>query len=159
MAEELDLDSNEGDTEEIISRKDSRIKSLLEKNKLTSEERDEKDRLLKEKEELLANTSKENEFLKGFTKVSTKYQGANDYQDKIWEKVKSGYDVEDATVSVLNKEGKFIPPEQIQERESPAGGSASTGITDKADKPINQRSKEELRAALIEQEQKGEFKL
>jgi len=156
MADDLDLELE--DEQENINKVELRIKKLSEKVKLTSEERDEKDKLLQEKESLLANTSKELEFFKGFSKVSAKYQGANEYQDKIWEKVKSGYDVEDATISILAKEGKYTPQAPKVERESAAGGSASTSMSDN-EKTAQDMSQDERKAALLALEAKGEFHL
>src|SRR3990167_2382550 len=104
--EELDLELDE---QENINKVEKRIKSLSEKVKLTSEERDElkglNEGLTAEKHTL----SKERDFYKGFNQVSAKYPGANEYQDKILEKVNQGYDVEDATISILAKECKYNP--------------------------------------------------
>ena len=157
MADELELDLNE-DNQEELTRKDSRIKSLSEKVKLTSEERD---ALAKAKEEeTLARTSaeKERDFFKGFSQVSTKYQGATEYQDKIWEKVKAGYDMEDATVAILNKEGKLQNSPQPEVKQPlAAGGSASTGINDTAEKPLDKMSRQEMKDTLLDLERKGEL--
>ena len=70
MADEELLDFELDD--DINNKVERRIKSLSEKVKLTSEERDEKDRILKERDEQLANASKERDFFKGFNQVSTK---------------------------------------------------------------------------------------
>lgn len=155
MENEIDLNL-EQDNEEI-TRKDNRIKSLSDKVKLTAEERD---NLAKEKEEIAQariQAEKERDFFKGFNTLSSKYQGANEYQDKIWEKVKSGYELEDATIAILAKEGKLQgaptpPPEKIVA----AGGSAATGIADAVEKPPKTMPRDELRAALMEAESKGE---
>jgi len=125
------------------ARSDNRFKDLSEKVETTAKERDEANAA-----KLAAE--KETEFYKGFSKVATKYEGAADYQDKILEKVNSGYDLEDATISVLAKAGKFTAP--VKERSSPAGGSASTAIQAGDDKPVNEMSRQEKRAALIEME-------
>lgn len=143
MADELNLDLDENNNEDI-NRNEERFKKLSEKVKLTAKERDElkaeAEKVKAEKEAL----AKEAEFYKGFTKVSSKYQGAADYQDKIWEKVKSGYAIEDAAVSTLVSEGKYMPPPTPETKETVAGGSAATGITD-SDKSINEMSTEEKR--------------
>lgn len=132
--------------EEKPQRSDNRFKDLSEKVKTTAEERD---KLAKEAEE----AKKEAEFYKNFNKASTKYQEAGNYQDKIREKVMSGYDMEDAMVSVLAKEGK-LNPTQIQ-RQSPAGGSASTAMRSTDDKPVNEMTQAEKRAALVEFEREN----
>lgn len=154
MTEELELEL-EGE-EETITRKDNRIKSLSDKVKTTSEERD---TLAKEKAEAEAKAEaaqKDADFFKNFNTVSTKYQGSNEYQDKIREKVALGLDVEEATMLVMTKEGKYIPPAPIIERESAAGGSAATGINDSVEKKANQLSQSELRSRLEEIEARGE---
>jgi chromosome condensin MukBEF ATPase and DNA-binding subunit MukB len=159
MADELELDLNEDNQEEIISRKDSRIKSLSDKVKTTSEERD---ALAKEKEELRSKAEaaqKDADFFKGFNTLSSKYQGATEYQEKIREKVMSGYDLEDATISILAKEGKYTPPAPTMERESAAGGSAVTNMKGGDDKTPDKMSQAERLAALKEMESKGELDL
>ena len=90
--------------------------------------------------------------------LSAKYKDAIEYQDKILEKVRSGYEVEDATISILAKEGKYNPTQPEEEKESAAGGSASTSLKG-GGKTFEEMTKEEKRAALAEMESKGEFKL
>lgn len=147
--EELNLE------EEEVNKVEKRIKSLSEKVKLTSEERDEKAKLLEQRDAQLADVSKERDFLKGFNQVSAKYQGASEYQDKIYEKVKAGYDVEDAAISILAKEGKYTP--SPVERETAAGGSAANVVSKGGSKDLKDMSRDEMRAALKEAEAKGEF--
>lgn len=156
MAEdELDLNLEENNNEEI-TRKDNRIKSLSDKVKATAEERDAKAKALEEAEAKAKVAQADAEFFKTFNKVSAKFSGANDYQDKIREKVALGLDVEEATMLVLAKEGKYSPPVQPLVRESAAGGSAATGITDSVEKKPGQMSRDELRAQLQEIESRGE---
>ena len=159
MAEEeldLELDTSQ---EESINKVEKRIKSLSEKVKLTSEERDElkglNDSLTAEKHSL----SKERDFYKGFNQVSAKYPGANEYQDKILEKVNAGYEVEDATISILAKEGKFSPVVPVVEKETAAGGSASTALKGGESKTPAEMTQAEREAALRDYEAKGELKL
>jgi len=157
MADELELDLTEDNQEEIISRKDSRIKSLSDKVKLTSEERD---TLAKEKEELSAKAAalqKDADFFKGLNTLSSKYQGVHEFQDKIQEKFKSGYDLEDAAISILAKEGKYVPPAPVIERQSPVGGSANTTVTGTDGKGPQEMTQAERLAALTELEAKGEL--
>lgn len=151
---ELDLDLEENKVER-------RIKQLSEKVKLTAQERDE---LAKAKEDALAekdSVSKERDFYKGFSQVASKHSAAAEYQDKIWEKVKQGYEIEDATISVLAKEGKYSAPAVPQapvERENPTGGSAATALTGGGQKSIGEMNREELRAALLDADSRGEFR-
>ena len=158
MAEEefeLDLDENQ----ENINKVEKRIKSLSEKVKLTSEERDELKGLNENLTTEKANLSKERDFYKGFNQVSTKYPGAHEYQDKILEKVNAGYDVEDATISILAKEGKYNPASPPVEIEKAAGGSAATALKGNDSKTPQEMSQDERRAMLLEMESKGELSL
>lgn len=154
--EELDLEFEE---EENINKVEKRIKTLSEKVKLTSEERDELKGLNAELTTEKESITKERDFFKGFNQVATKYQGANEYQDKIWEKVKSGYDVEDATISILAKEGKYTPAQPVAKGEVAAGGSANTAMRGGEEKTPDKMTQEERRAALMEAEARGEFGL
>lgn len=159
MADELDLELELDENQENINKVEKRIKSLSEKVKLTSEERDElkglNENLTQEKESI----SKERDFFKDFNGISAKYQGANEYQDKIWEKVKSGYDVEDATISILAKEGKYTPSQPKQDIGNFAGGSATTSMQGGDKKAPHEMSQDELRNELLGLEAKGEFRL
>lgn len=125
-----------------------RNKDLSEKVKLTSQERDE---LAKQKETLEAEKvaiSKERDFFKDFNTAASKYPNATEFQEKIKEKVMAGYDMEDAAVSVLAKEGKLTAP--VTPKDSPAGGSATTNIP-AGEKSVDEMTQEERRAALIKQ--------
>ncbi len=145
-------DEQTNDDEEVIpeekpevkpSRPENRFKDLSEKVETTAKERDEANAKA-------VAAEKEVEFYKGFSKVSSKYEGASDYQDKILEKVNSGYDLEDATISVLAKAGKL--QNSLQARQSPAGGSASTAIQAGDDKPVSEMTTAEKREKLLEYE-------
>lgn len=151
MEEELELDLEENKVEK-------RIKNLSDKVKTTSEERDAKTKLAEEAEIAKTNAEKERDFYKGFNQVSTKHPNATEYQDKIWEKVKAGYELEDATISILAKEGKYTQVETPVQRESAAGGSAATAMAGMGQKSLSEMSKAEKREALNELESKGEFK-
>lgn len=153
---ELDLDLT--NHEEIITRKDKKYKSLSEKFETSEKEKADLSKAKEEAEAKALALEKEVEFSKGFNTVSSKYQGASEYQDAIREKVLAGYDLEDATVAVLNKEGKFTPAQQVEERVSIAGGSASTSITYSGDKKPEEMSRAELKGALQDLESKGEFR-
>lgn len=159
MDNELELDLQEDNQEEIINRNKKRINSLSEKLGTSEKEKAELAEAKAKAEAEAAEAKKDAEFFKNFNQVSAKYQGASEYQDKIREKANLGLDVEEATMLILTKEGKYNPPAQPVERNNPAGGSASTSITDQSDKPIEKMSRDEMRAQLQELEKKGEFKL
>lgn len=159
MADE-DLDLELESEQDNINKVEKRIKTLSEKVKLTSQERDEKTKLLEEKETLLTNTSKERDFYKSFSQVSSKHPGASEYQDKIWERVQKGTDLEEATVAVLYKEGKLQgSPAPTPEKFTAAGGSANTALGNDSDKTPDKMSQDERRAQLLDMESKGEFHL
>jgi hypothetical protein len=122
---------------------EERITQLSEKVRLTSEERDEKARLLNE-------VTKERDFYSGFSDVVTTNPAAKDHKEDILAKVKSGYTVEDATYAVLGKAGKLgqtapAPAEPM----NPAGGSAVVNTsTNSGEKPIGEMSLAEKREAI-----------
>ena len=151
MAEELDLDLDNEDENIKNNKVERRIKDLSEKVKLTSEERDELAQAKVKAEEERDIANKERDFFKDFSTSASKYQGATEYQDKIWEKVKLGYTVEDATVSVLNAEGKFTPTAQESSKESPAGGSATNSMKGDGDKTVSEMTQAEKREELRKQ--------
>ena len=160
--EELGIDSGETqDNSETTNKIEKRMSELNKKVILTSKERDELADLNKELEAEKENAIKERDFYKGFSAISSRpeYQSASEYQEKILEKVNSGYDVEDATIAILAREGKYQPPAPEVETESPAGGSAVNQVNLKADKAPGEMNKEELRAALVEAEKKGELSI
>lgn len=115
--EQIDADINKENKVE------ERIRDLSGKVKLTSQERDELAEAKTALEQDKTKLEKERDFYKDFSATSAKYPQAGEFQDKILEKVQSGYSVEDATVSVLNSEGKLIP--QKEDVEIVAGGSAT----------------------------------
>lgn len=135
--------------ENKLSEGDKRIKQLSEKVRLTSEERDEKDKLLKESGEKIATLERENSFNSGFADMLGTYTAAKDHREDIKAKVLSGYTVEDATLAVLGKAGKLtgvtITPQ------SPAGGSATTTVTSTQDKEVKDMSQAERRAQLAKE--------
>lgn len=137
-------------TEEIAAsnsetRTNQRINELSEKVKLTSQERDEKDRLLKESGDKIATLEKENAFNSGFSDILGTHTAAKDHKDEIKAKVLAGYSVEDATYAVLGKAGKLgNAPAQAQV----AGGSADTAISTTATKTTAEMSLQEKRAQL-----------
>lgn len=159
MPDENEFDFNLDEVEQKINNKnkvEERFRELSSKVKLTSEERDtlrtSLDKELADKELI----TKERDFFSGFSDSVAKYPQAAEFKDSIKEKVLAGYTPEDATIAVLAKEGKLSMP---TERPMVAGGSASNGINSSAEKGVGEMNRDELRAALVEAEQKGEFKL
>lgn len=147
MADEDLLDLELEDKENLVEK---RIKGLSEKVKLTSQERDE---LAKAKAELEAERdtiSKERDFYASFSDSISKYPTASEYKESIKEKVMSGYTVEDATVAVLAKEGKLSSsPTPEAPKDNPAGGSAVVN-PGSGEKGLDEMSRDEKRAALVE---------
>lgn len=135
--------------EETINRDDKRLESLSSKVKETAQERD-------AATAAQAAAEKERDFYKGFSTIATKYQAAAEFQDKILEKVNAGYDIEDATVSVLNKEGKLSAPPAAAPGPA-AGGSAMVNIPDGGTKSLADMTQADRRAALIEAEKRGDL--
>lgn len=153
MEEELVLE------EEEINRTNSRIKSLSDKVKSTSEERDALKTKADEAEAKAAAALKDAEFYKGFNPMTSKYPGSSEYQDKIREKAALGLDVEEATMLVMAKEGKYTPSQPVVERSSATGGSAVTNLKDGDSKSPDKMTQDERKAALMEAEAKGEWGL
>lgn len=150
----LDLDNIESNVEKKVKVK-NRFEELSEKVILTSKERD--DALAKAKLEELAriDVEKERDFLKDFSSNVSKYPGAGEYQDKILEKVKSGYSTEDAMVSVLAKEGKLTAP--IPEVKTPQAEGGSAPNSFEGPKDISKMTLPEKLEALKEADRTGEL--
>lgn len=135
---------------------EKRIKDLSGKAKTFAEERD-TERTAKEEAILKSETSeKKAAFYKDFSKLSAKYSAAPEHLDEIEAKVLSGYDPEDATVSVLMKAGKFSPQAPTEVRQA-AGGSATNTINVGATKSASEMLQADRRAALIAAEQAGDI--
>lgn len=139
---------------------DQRIDKLL-SDKAKADDLAAKASKAQEKAEKEAEVAKKDlEFFKNFNTVSSKYQGAAEYQDQIKEKTALGLDVEEATMLVLAKEGKYTPPPQPKAPvASPAGGSASTTLQSGGEKPIGEMTQDERRAQLMEAEKRGDIAL
>lgn len=132
---------------------EERITDLSEKVRTASQERDaEKAARLKAEEEAKAK-DKEVSFYKDFSKAASQFPNAAEFQDEIRTKVMSGYSTEDAIVSVLNSKGKLIT--KAPEKPIVAGGSSVTPPVRTAQKELHEMSREEKRAALLEEEKKG----
>jgi len=156
MADELDLDLDL--EEDINSKVKQRIDTALSKRdeaqKLASEKEAEAQKALEEK----AQIEKERDFYASFSDSTAKYPNAHEFKDSIKEKVMSGYSVEDATVAVLAKEGKLTVESTPKEVISPMGGSAQINIPS-GEKSIQEMTREEKRAALMEAEKRGDLYL
>lgn len=154
MPDENELDLEQLDTEiEKENKVEKRIKDLSEKVRLTSEERDEQKRLLEEAVSKTAGLEKERDFLNSFGEQLAKYPEASSFKDKIKERVLKGYSVEDAVTAVLVSEGKYNPPQAPID--NVAGGSAPTLHQAGGEKPINQLTRDEKLAKLLELEAQG----
>lgn len=155
MADELILDIESED----INKTQERIKNLSSKVKTTAQERD---MALEREKEAMSKAQlaeKERDFYAGFADIYPKYNAAPQYKEQIKEKVMAGYSVEDATVAVLNKEGKLTsaPPAPPPPPPPAAGGSASTVLPDGGTKPLTELSRDEKRNALLEAEKRGDI--
>ncbi len=131
------------ETPEKPARSDNRFKDLSDKVELTAKERDEANLKAQAAE-------KEVEFYKGFNKVADKFEGANEYQDKIKEKFLSGTDLEEAAVTTLYKAGKLNNMPAAARRDSPVGGSAATAMRGSGEKTVSEMTQAEKRQALID---------
>lgn len=154
----LDLDKIEQEAEEQLKVK-NRYKQLSEKVILTEKEKGELSKAKEELEKSNATLAKERDFFKDFSTHSSKYPNATEYQDKIWEKVKVGYDVEDAIVSTLSKEGKLPTPVTPKVDVNVEGGSAPNQIGDLGDKTVSEMTTEEKLTALGEAEKRGDISI
>lgn len=143
---------------EVKNKVEERIKNLSEKVRLTSEERDNLAKLKQDLEIERDTAIKEKNFYANFADSVSKYPEAAQFKDKIREKVLAGYDPEDATLAILAREGKLSQKQEaVVERESPAGGSASTNVPISGSKPVKDMSRDEKRAALLDLESNGEL--
>lgn len=154
--EEIDLEALDKELDQE-GKVEKRIRALSEKVKFTSEERDSARHESEEKDKKISELEKERGFLSSFGDQTTKYPDAIAFRDKIKEKVLVGYSVEDATVSVLNSEGKLFTTKKEVSLENPAGGSAPTSPQVSVDKKVSEMSREEKRNALLEAEKRGDL--
>lgn len=148
---ELDLDN-----QEVNNKVEKRIKDLSEKVKTTAQERDELAKGKADADIARATAEKERDFYSSFADSASTHPEASSYKDAIKEKVLAGYSVEDATVSVLAKEGKLTNYTPIPTRsENPAGGSATTNLQSDTQKSLSEMTRDEKREALIKAESEG----
>lgn len=140
------------------SKVEKRIKTLSNKVKLTAQERDNEVKARKKAETERDNLKKDNEFSTSFAE-NPHFSVAKDYKDEIKKKVSGGYSVDDAIVSVLAKEGKLDAIKVVIKPDNPAGGSSPNLPTTGDQKPLNDMSREEKRAAVMEEMNKGNISL
>lgn len=160
MAEEINNSEPDLETPEEKPRMEQRMDKLL-SDKAKAEELAAKADKAREKALSEAEVAKKDlEFFKTFNTVSSKYQGAAEYQDQIKEKTALGLDVEEATMLVLTKEGKYTPPPVPKvPTPSPVGGSAINTLKVGGEKPVGDMTQEERRAQLVEAEKRGDIGL
>ena len=143
----LDLDNLEVQAEEKLKVK-NRFEKLSEKVILASAK-------AQAETDARVNAEKERDFYKDFSANVSKYPNASEYQDKIFEKVRSGYSTEDAMVAVLVREGKFSSEAPQISSPQVEGGSAPTTIS--GDKDLNLMTAAEKLAALTEADKTGDL--
>lgn len=142
MADEIIIDPQEP------SEAQKRITQLSEKVRLTSVERDEKDRLLGESNKKIAELERENTFNSGFVDVLSTHAAAKDHKDDIKAKVVAGMSIEDATFAVLGKAGKLGTQPQTPTHQVAGGGSAPNNPQQGAEKTVSEMTQAERRAEL-----------
>ncbi len=151
----VDLDQIENNADKQLQAK-NRFQQLANDKRTLAQEKEVLEAKNKEIEAKSLQLEKQAEFYKTFNQVSSKYPEATNYQDKIKEKVEQGYDLEDATVSVLNKEGKLSGGPITPVRPQAEGGSAVTNVSE-GDKSLNEMSMGDKLEALKELERSGEL--
>ena len=160
MDNELDLNLDELDkVETSVENKlqvKNRFEKLSEKVILTSKEKDELAKAKAELESQNHSLTKERDFFKNFSQVSSKHPEASNYQDQIFERVSKGMDTEEATVAVLYKEGKLNIPTPQVEIGNVAGGSA-INTPSQGEKDFREMSAEEKRDVLLSLQNSGEL--
>ncbi len=138
------------------NRANERFNKLTEKVGLSEKARQEAEQKAQEAESAKQAAEKERDFYSTFADMTGQYPAAKEYKDAIKEKVLAGYTPEDATVSILAKEGKlgnYTPP--APRMESPAGGSSATAMRNDFDKPLNEMTRDDKRSELLRMEQEG----
>ncbi len=112
--------------------------------------------------EIAEKKARDAEFALSFNEMSAKYPKASEFKDKVKELVDKGYDVQDATVSILAKNNALQTQEQATQEHKETqgfGGSADINISGSGKKSLEEMSKEELLAELIEAEKNGDLRL
>lgn len=159
MAEEtdlnLDLDQIETDAEKKLQAR-NRYQQLANEKNEARQKAEAAEQAKAVAEAKAAQLEKEREFYKNFTQLSSKYPEATHYQEQILERVNKGYDLEEAALGLLAKEGKLGVSSQPVRTPSIEGGSALNNISE-GDKPLQEMSAAEKLAQLQELEKTGEL--
>lgn len=152
----------DGADKKVETSVDKRIKSVIAKEKNLTAEAE------KKAQEALDRASAA-EFRADFAEVSRTYPQAEKHKEAIQEKVKKGYTVADATLSVLNEKGELRTSGQgdgggnkaAVDAHAGAGGSADVAIKpDTGDrKPVKDMTQAERVTALKELEAEGKIGL
>lgn len=112
-----------------------------------------------EKRDALAKVA-DLEFSAAFDKLASLYPHATEYRDQIKTKVATGYSVDDAVISVLTKEKKFVTADEIRLNENRGrdlGGSTPNLDLDNAHK--GEKTLAELEKDFRDAEARGEIKI
>lgn len=150
----LDLDNLEVNAEKTLQVKD-RFAKLTEKGIEAERKAQEAEAKAQAEAAARQKAEKDLEFYKSFSQISTKYQGAAEFQDQIKERVDKGYDPEEAAIAVLGKEGKLGQPAQTISQPHVAGGSAQTNLGEGGSKDIRDMTSAEKAEALMQAEREG----
>lgn len=162
MENELDLNLDELDQVEASADKKLQVKNrfqqLANDKRALAQEKEAIEKAKAEAEAKAVQLEREREFYKSFNQLSSRYPEAANYQDQILERVNKGYDVEEATLGLLAKEGKLggAAPQTKPISVSAEGGSATNNITE-GEKPLNDMTEAEKFSQLQEMEKSGEL--
>lgn len=155
--DELELNTNEAE----ITRTQERIIKLNTAANEAKEAAAVAQAATKAAEDAKVAVEKERDFYASFSDSVSKYPAAQEFRDKIKEKVLSGYTAEDATVAVLNAEGKLTPTAPIAPPPPgpAAGGSAVNQLPSSGNKTLAEMTRDDKRNALMEAEKRGDIGL
>lgn len=155
----VELDANGNPIiEPVVSEAEKRITALSGKVKDTAAERDAAMAAQKAAEDKAAAAEKKALFAEGFVDVVSTNPAAKEHKADIEAKVMAGYSVQDATYAVLGPLGKLGAP-TIDRAPSPAGGSSANQIQGNAAKATKDMTGAELRAQLVEAQNRGDLYL
>lgn len=157
MDEDLQIDLEEGQN---INKTENRIKSLAAKVAEEARGKEEAQAKTAEAEARALAAEKSLEFVNAFSEVTSKYQGATEFRTEIEEKVSKGYSIEDATVSVLNANGKLIPQVEgmtVAPITQAGGGSAPTVLPNSNERTAHEMSQDERREELLKPERAADI--
>lgn len=101
-------------------------------------------------------------FENSFNQIASTYPKATEHKDAIQAKVKAGYSVDDATIAVLQKEGKLMTADEIKKKETAGedlGGSNHTPDLGNRNTGDKEPTVEEAAQAFRDAEARGEIGL